>query len=116
MSTLLARAAESAAPLDFLMAHPLAAFRRRTGLSHTAVAAWLGCGVRRLDGLALCVRPDADQESGGAQVIALARYIGCSAERLSLVLGAARLEQREGDAHPHRWRRLSEDTPRFSLN
>lgn len=116
MSTLLARAADSALHLDFLMAHPLAAFRRRTGRSRAELAAWLGCSVRRLDGLALCARPDADQESGAAQVIALARYVGCSVERLSTVLGAARLERQQHAARPHRWRCLPADAPRFSSN
>lgn len=54
---LLSRAAERAEADPFFLAHALAAYRRRHGLTDEQLAARLGCSVGLLPRLGLCRRP-----------------------------------------------------------
>ena len=92
MSDLLARAAERAESEPSLMAPVLAAYRRRHRLDAPALAAFLGCTVARLYGLALCRRPVLDRPDLEAAVASLAAYIGCDAGRLLTMLREAQAE------------------------
>ena len=84
--TILARGARHLAHDPRVIAAALTAHKARTGLDDTALAAWLGISTERLHGLALCLRPDPCDPFYAAELDALARYIGCDANRLHAVL------------------------------
>ena len=88
-SRLLAEAARGAETQPCLVAPMLAAYRRRHGLDDAQLAAYLGCSVPALHGLALCHQPARAAPSSTAEVRRLAAYVGCNADRLAAVLRQA---------------------------
>ncbi len=85
-SRLLEQAAAWAEALPCVVAPTLAAYRQRHGLDARGLAAYLGCSVTALQGLALCHRPRPTSVTFAADVRRLAAYIGCHADRLAVVL------------------------------
>ncbi len=85
-SPLLRRAAHAAARHPFLVAPALTAYRHRHALDQATLAAWLGCAVVQLHGLALCRRPRPTTPTFATEVQALAAFIGCDATRLAALL------------------------------
>ena len=87
---ILARAARQLVDDPHVIAAALATHQAREEVEEAAVADWLGISVERLHGLALCTRPDPHDPFYVAEVDAIARYIGCDANRLHAILAGAR--------------------------
>lgn len=89
MSGIIARAARDLETDPLCLAPALAAYRRRRDLDDGGLAGFLRCPADALYALALCRRPDRLAPGYAEAVAAIARYIGCDAERLAAVLGDA---------------------------
>ena len=85
-SRLLEQAARWAETEPCLVAAALAAYRRRHNLDDERLAAYLGCSVAVLHGLALCHRPSRAAPGAAAEVRRLAAYVRCNPDRLATVL------------------------------
>ena len=66
--------------------YALAVHRRRTGLDHAALAAWLRCEPEFLTSLAVCRRPSVAAPTFQADVQRLATVAACDPERLEALL------------------------------